>query len=329
MLGIDMTDSGGIMLTVRYPKLAGSSDSGSSGGSSGYANTSAEGHDFHDAIDVLRMGMPRRLNLSALTMVVISNDVIESGMLKDSLNGLAINYRMYSGAYAAICDGKASEFLDKQEPEIGSRLSEGLKAFIENSATLGVIPESKLADIYFNTAFEEHTSFVMTCALNDGKKLPLKSEGDNLYLGSCSIKDTVRIIYFDARETMLINMLRGDLERFAYSADGASAYISVDKPPDIKVRADDAPNVEIKLKLSAMQVTGDVDTAAIGNLVKQDILKLIYRCMSKGVDPFGFSEKAAMGFATLEEWQAYDWGSRFPGADIGISVEMTAVFQDE
>jgi hypothetical protein len=72
MLGIDVENSRDIKLTIRYPKLSASSGGSDGGENSSYASGAATGGTFQQALESLKTIIAREINLSALTMVIIS-----------------------------------------------------------------------------------------------------------------------------------------------------------------------------------------------------------------------------------------------------------------
>lgn len=340
MLGIDIDDDGNIELTVRYPKLEGSSEGGSDGGS-GYATTSAKGVRFQQALDNLRTGMPRQISLSALTMIVVSEELINRGELKSVMEELDINYRMYSSAYFAVCEGSAGEFTENQEPVIGSRLSEGLKALVENSEMQGTITGSRIADVYYRTQSVYSDPLVMLCALNgDGRNadgvsgegyagsMPVESEDRNMYMGSCVLRDGTDILKLNGAQTLIVNMLHGDISRFSYTRGGDAAYISIDKGPWISVDAGEKMRVDIKVSLTALRFAGDIDMDELAAMIKTDIIGVVDICRQAGAEPFGFADRAASKFSTLEKWNEYGWRERLMECELNVEVEVTEVFPD-
>lgn len=345
MLGIDIDEDNNIELTVRYPKLAGDSDGSSGGGGSdgesNYATTSAKGIRFQQALDNLRMGMPRQISLSALTMIVVSEELINRGELKNVMEALDVNYRMYSSAYFAVCEGHAGEFIASQEPIIGSRLSEGLKALVENSEIQGTITGSRVADVYYRTQSVYSDPLIMLCALvgdsqnvTDGSgegyagNMPVESEDKNMYMGSCVLRDGMIILKFNGAQTLIANMLHGDISRFSYTRGVDAAYISVVKGPKISVKTGEKMRIDIKLSLTAMRFAGEADMDEISAMIEADIIGVIDMCRQAGAEPFGFADRAASKFSTLEKWNEYGWREQFKECELNVEVEVTEVFPD-
>ena len=345
MLGIDMDEDSNIELTVRYPKLAGGSGGISGGGGSdsesNYATTSAKGARFQQALDNLRMGMPRQISLSALTMIVVGEELINRGDLKSVMEALNVNYRMYSSAYFAVCEGRAGDFIKAQEPIIGSRLSEGLKALVENAEMQGTITGSRVADVYYRTRSVYSDPLVMFCAISGDKQkvtgesgdeyagnMPVESDDKNMYMGTCVLRDGRIGVKLSGAQTIIINLLQGDLSMFSYTRDDDAAYISVKKGPKISVDTGEKMRIDIKLSLTAMRFAGEADIDGIAAMMEADIIAVIDICRQAGVEPFGFADRAASRFSTLGKWNEYGWREQFQECEVNVDVEVTEVFPD-
>ena len=336
MLGIDY-DGGSYELTVKYPALAGSSGGQQSGGS-GYGVISAKGQHVQQAMDELRYSVPREINLSALTMIVVSEQTAASGKLADILDVLSDSYRMYSSAYLAVCEGKANEFVTAQEPVIGSRLSEGLKALVGNAQQMGIIPASRYADVYYRMKSVYSEPMVMGCSVKKGEENQSKPED-----GGSSEKPADECVYEGAylldngkiacrltdSQTILTNLITGDIKKFTYSKAGDSAFISVDEKPVIKVSTGDKPEISLLFKLSAMKVSGEYDMQQLAGMLQNDIADVIETCRKTGSEPFGFADRAAASFKTMEQWNKYNWPEKFINCKISIEIELREIFSND
>ena len=319
-----MDEKENITLTVKYPKLAGASEGTSGGGegSSSYAVAVADGVSFQTALDRLRTIMPGEINLSALTIIVISEESLQEGKLTEVIEQLAVNYRMYSSAYFAVCEGNAGDFIKNQEPQIGSRLSEGLKTLIQNGQKLGSIPDSVLADLRYRMNSVYSDPLVMLC-----KTEKSGDKKENRYLGSCVVTDEGIAVKFDEKETKIVNLLMGKINEVVYTEENAAAIISLDRKPSIKVEIEeDVPVVTVNVKASVMRINGQLDVMEYKVKLEEDLKHIIYKCINAGTEPFGFADKAASRFITLEKWTEYDFQKHMDESNVYVNVDMTEIF---
>jgi len=336
MLGIDGEEGTEVRLTVKYPKLAGSSGGSSGGGeASSYAIANSKGPYFQEALENLKAAMPREINLSALTLIVISENTVSSGSINGIIGQLSTNYRMYSSAYIAICDGEAADFIKKQEPQIGSRLSEGLKALIENAEKLGCIPDSRMADVKYLMGSVYSDPVIMRCALTaesddedreDGEDIPAQAEGGTVFAGAYIVRDGNIAVEFNKWETVLINAVMGEVEQFTYTDGRNAAFISVDRKPNVKISYGGEVRISIELELSAMLISGDIKIEEYATAIRDDIYSVIEKCRTAGAEPFGFAERAAGKFITIDKWLDFSWNEKFADAEINVEIEITEIF---
>lgn len=329
MLGIDITDNEQLELSIKYPVLSGSSGGSGSENVSAYATEKAQGQTFQRSLDALKISLPCEVNLSALTMVIISEELIECGKLDHALDGLTRNYRMYSSSYLAVCKGKAAEFIEKQEPQIGSRLSEGLKAMSENLSRSGVVPVSRLADVYYRMDSVYSDPMIMLCrhiGSDSGSDKEKKANTNNIYEGACIISDHRSILELDDRQSVLANVLAGNVTDFMYTSGDIAASLTVDKGPDVKISAKNALEIEIELQLSGAAMISGTSMKETAEQLQSELTSLIEACKKAKAEPFGFADKTATHFLTLEDWINYDWRSKFAESSINIEIIINEVF---
>lgn len=325
MLGIDQDAESNLVLTVKYPKLSGGTGGASAGNteeSSAYMVTQTSGSGFQEALNRLHVSVPREVNLSALSMIVVSAELADNGRLEEVVEQISENYRMYSSAYIAICKGNAGEFIKAQEPQIGSRLSQGLKALIENAERLGSIPDSKFADVLYGANSVYSDQIVMACSLEKD----INDKEMNVYSGSYIIKNGTTALQLNEHQTMMVNVLMGDVRQFSYVNGQKSAFISVDKKPDITVSVDGGVEIKVDISMSAMITTEDGKVYDFAEMIKADICEIIDMCHAVRAEPFGFAERAAGKSITLENWLEYNWRNAFADSSYEVNISMNELF---
>lgn len=330
VLGADYVDDN-VKLTIRYPKLTGNTGSTGGGEGSSYGSASAVGATFQQALDALKIAMPNEMSLSALTMVIVSRDVIDSGKYTQIIEGIAANYRMYSSAYIAVCDGDAAGFLEKQEPMLGSRLSENLKALVENSGETGNIPVSRLADVYYRSNSVYSDPMIMRCYTEEngdagGQDGQQDKSSGSRFAGAYVIYNNRNTLMLDAEQTMLVNVLKGDVKQFTYSDDEIAANLTADKRPKISISIDNGLKISVEMDLSGMLMSSGGDMKKAADAIREELIEIIDYCKRAGVEPFGFADIAAGKFLTMDDWIGYRWNDRFQESEIEIDIQIREVF---
>lgn len=327
ILGVD-AENGGMRLVMRAPKLAGEDESG-------YLTVAAEGGSFQQALDSLRMGAGRRVNLSALVLIVVSEEIAGREDLVEIMRTLISNDRVFSAVYFAVCQGKAGDFVRAHRPTVGRRMSEGLTALVENNAEVGYIPESRLADVYYRTVSACSDPLVMGCAiLEDGngqenggdvsaRELPVENETGNAYLGSYVLRDGKVAAKLTGLQTLLVNVLRGSVKKFTYASESGAVSLETDGRPEIRIDTDgERLRLDVRLCFQTTNADGEADLQSICRELRDELQTTLRQCKIAGVEPFGFADRAALRFATTREFLRYDWRMRFSEAEITVETEL-------
>ena len=141
-MAVDRTPAGQIRLSVQLLSGGGATDegggqSGGSGGESdgegaklsqnGYLIVSATGEDYPHALSLMTASVPRKLSLSHLRVVVISEEIARTDAFYPLLMQLQASCEAEESAYLVISQGDARELVASQRPYIGSRLSRYLE----------------------------------------------------------------------------------------------------------------------------------------------------------------------------------------------------------
>lgn len=338
LMGVDRVNGGDWEITIRIPGI-GSGSGGESGGSQGdseYLSFSAAGTSFQDALTVLRTGVPRNLDLSALTVIVISEEIAQSEDMPYLLEILADERKIYGSTRLAVCKGDAGDFVGEQEAVIGNVLSEGLISRLENLEDNGYIPASQLDAVYFDTKSVYSDPLIMLCVVAEGNSdgagdtsaegLAVKAEGKNRYLGAAVMKDGMMIGNLDGIKTMYVNLIRGSVDGFSHTSGNITAQLAVSKKPKIKISTDgDAPEIDIEIKLLSLGVPDEPDLERLSEEIEDEISETIALLQHMGAEPFGFASMAAADFFTLDSWREIDWRNAFSRANVRVDVSIKPI----
>ncbi|MBM7583149.1 Ger(x)C family germination protein [Caldicoprobacter guelmensis] len=143
-------------------------------------------------------------------------------------------------------------------------------------------------------------------------------------------------------ESRLLAMAKGEFKKGTYTIpDPRRPEFNVDlevreaRQPDIKVRFEGGkPFVSLKLYLE-----GDVQSIQSGiyyetpemlpvlekafeKFIKRELDKTIEKTQRLNCDVFHFGHTAVKHFATIQEWEAYDWNSHYKDAEIYTEVDF-------
>lgn len=344
ILGADLTDEENIELTVQIPKI-GAKNSGedeeTGSGNSDYLIASARGATFTDALMGLEITVPRDLSLTQVKLLVVSEELARHEKFYNFAESLAKLEQPCSSAYFAVCQGEAAEFVREQKPVIGMRVSSGIIAMLEHHHTRGYITGTKFADFYYQGVSVFSDPVAILCATTqsgpeepssehalDGvtpDQVPAESENYNEYVGAAVFQDGRMAGVLDGQETCFVNAVRGATIFFNYSLEGMPVSLQSQGVRDMRIDEDENGLTRIAFTL-CFNVIADLKTPSVDTLretLRNDLLALLRRCQQMGVEPFGFAERRAQDFASLAQWQRYDWKAHFAQATFDVDINIT------
>lgn len=342
VLGVDRLEDG-VELSAQFSKLSSGSPGESSGGESGgknsqYLQASAKGQTFFEALDFLELALPRDLDLSQVKLIVISEEMARSEMLTEITQAIVKTYRLYSTAYFVICQGAAKEFVEAQQPVIGSRISSGILAMFEHYQNIGYIRETSFANFFYGIDSAYYDPVAVYAGLQKGENppieiregelilpesLPAESEDKSAYVGTALFRHGRMIGTLDGRQTTLFNLLVDSDAEFLYGVDDLQLTIQALHAPRISVVLSGAvPRIRVELLLKCTSFSDELDAQAASVAIRRDLEAVVKHCQELGVEPFHFSERAIRQFPTYREWEKYDWYARFPDAQVEIDVGL-------
>lgn len=343
ILGADLTQDEGIELTVQIPKVGGSS-AGAQGAEeepSDYLIASARGRTFTDALMALEITVPRDLTLTQVKLLVVSEALASHEKFFNFAESLAKLDQSCAAAYFAVCRGNAGDFVREQKPVIGMRVSLGILAMFEHHKTRGYIVGSSFADFYYRGVSVFSDPVAILCASAGGmsegpgsqgaldgltpETLPASSENENEYVGAALFRDGLMVGTLDGLETSLLNAIHGSDVFFNYSFDGMPVSLQSHGMAGLAISegADGRLRIGFELRFNVIADLKTPPTESIRDTLRGDLLRLLHKCQALGVEPFGFAARAAAGFASLAEWQAYGWPERFQEAEFAVDVQIT------
>lgn len=320
ILGLDRGPDGGFTLTARVPKVGkdSSGETREQPGSGKYLTFTATGEDWPRVGEALERATPRPLNMSHIEMIVASRTLASEAGFPELMRCVAQTPHLYTTARFVVCDGSAGDFVRAQEAVIGQRLSAELKAMLSHYADEGTIPDSSLADFDYavHSVYADPTAIL---ARLDGNTDTLRQR----YEGAALFRGGVCVMTLDADETRLLRLIRGETRALPIALDGRAVELVQEGRAGRSVTVSaDGVTLGVRARLSTLDEVTDGEINAIEDRLRFIIVDLIAQCQRAGVEPFGFSEKAAAGFLTVPLWLSSGWRSRYASARIKVDVRV-------
>lgn len=347
ILGVDLIDGNQIEVCIEIPKIAGhrgESSSGSSGGSSNLIY-SASGESFDEALNLLQWAVPRRLDLSQIKLIAVSEALVQSERFHRVAGTIMATPRLYTAARLAVCKGSAKEFVTAEEPIIGTRLASELTATFEDYIRNGYIPDVTFADMFYKSK-SVYSDSLAIYAETAPKSEPAPSESgeakpavaiipdspqgpsvemqhSNRFLGAAVFRKGVMIGKLTGEEFLYCKMLRGESQTFPFAVDGQTVGLATMGTPEIVIDLKSDPiRINIRLKFSIVSSSKSAPIDKLQSELKEEFMNVIEICKLMKAEPFDFSGSAAGSFLTIEEWERFDWLQHFLSSDIHIDIAV-------
>lgn len=328
VLALDTAEDGALALTARVPGIGKGGAKGKEGdaGGSPYLSFSVSAPSWSRALDELQWATPRRVNLSHIEMIVASQALASQPSFPNLMNEIADTPHLYTNARFVICPGSARDFLEAGETVIGTRLSSEIHTMLSQYARQGFIPDVCLADACYcaNSIYGDPIAIwgdLEDAPSDDEAGAVLESPMRQRFSGAALFRGGRFVSRLSRRETRLLNLIRGQCKTFTCVWQGGVVALSLRSAATEARFAGDDVSLLLRLKLRAPEGFSEAEASDLETAIRTEITRLVGECQRLGIDPFGFAESAAAHFATVPQWTAFDWKSRYSRAP--LSVELT------
>lgn len=335
VLGIDVTPNE-LTLTVKSPDYTASEKEGG-----GYVTLSASGVDWAHAAMMLVATSPLTLRFGQLREVVISLDSTQHMPLPEILRHANNLQNVRAQAVVIMCEGTAQDFIQKQQPIVGKRLSKYLDLALQNDEQLGLIPTTSLAEALRDlTGLWQNPLLAYAASkpesappVQSGQPMAIKGgefsrEGmENAeYAGAVAFSPQGESTLLSGHEVQLFHLVKGKdqlllLEfegRFFALENRGKSRFSIEKTGGKSVLCLSLPVTILYSAYSGKPGDG------IAASLEAEVTALFKKLQRAGCDAFGFGAQAVKDHKNLYAWRASDWQNEYQNAD--VRVEVTAVY---
>ncbi len=332
-------------------------------GTTGQYTTSIDAPTMYAGVNIAESFTSRRLNYMHTKYIVISEDLARegvgrfiNGMVRSRqirriahiiiVKGKASRFVEEFKPLLTSAVSKAQEGFMDMHWDTGLFIDTSYQDFFGDLKSTTKMPAVPLA------AFNDFSNY--RTSGNPPKEF--KSEGDYYagelprsggnkfeFFGTALFDGDKMVGELNGDESRALLMLRGEFNSGSIAmADpkDKELRITIDtktqKKPDIKINfLEGKPVVNVKIFLEGdiqnLQSSEEYESVELKPVleeafkvyIKGIIDKTIDKCKTLNVDVFGFGEKAAMHFLTIQEWEEYNWLSRFKDAEVNTEVEFT------
>ncbi|MEA4846767.1 MAG: Ger(x)C family spore germination C-terminal domain-containing protein, partial [Clostridiaceae bacterium] len=180
IIGVERGISDKLRLTIKFPTLKESSGPVSGGGGESvqreYTTLTVDAPSFFTGIDMLNAFSARRLNFMHTEVLVISEDLAESGLLGEFLAPIIRFRQIRRSMYVVVINGSPMDFIDTVEPVVGTALIKYMQILIDESKFTGFSLNSTLNRFYDQMKSSYRQPTVILGALSNPENL--KQEGE-------------------------------------------------------------------------------------------------------------------------------------------------------
>ncbi|UOE94833.1 Ger(x)C family spore germination protein [Alkalihalobacillus sp. LMS39] len=314
--------------------------------------------DFIVARDMVNSFISREVVFTHMKVLVVSEELARSDQLVDFIKPSIRDREFDRRLTFIVSKEKASSFLRANNPTLETRPHKYFEMMKDRWRESGFIPEATMHD-FLHRLEEDQGLFLAIYSTSekeegtDGNEARFKAgeinkEGGNPVqsYGAAVIKKGKMIDSITAEETRLSLMLRPYIEVGSMIAtfqdpNEEDKHITVrilnEKSPEISINTDqDNPIIEVILpiRLEVLAIKSEIDY--IQDLRKQEELKNSIENQIKisadhfikktqeqfKADPFHWSLIARKNFFTIQQYSNYDWMSKYPSAEVNVSVEV-------
>lgn len=359
VIALDAVDDGKLRMAVQIPSGASNLNESSAATKPGgdaaednamnaaltqqgdYYMTSVVAEDYNQALALLYSALPRRLDFSHLRQIVVSEKLARSDALIDLMRALLATRTLRTAAFLVVARNDAREFVSQQQPFLGSRLSEYIDLRMKSAAHYSFIAQASLAEVWESMSSQRVDSAITYVAVNDFSNpqpltagrilddlpghLPRLAVNQTEYLGAAVFNNQKMTGAVTGLGMELTHMLRGDAREVFYTAEGVYFTLSQRRAAKHRVTEKDGRftlHAEVWLSAIPAGFESSLSMAALRTHLENDFKRQLLFYQALATDPIGFGYQAARRFATIDQWEAFDWRSAFQAADIDVVVHV-------
>ncbi len=356
-MAVDRTDLGQTRVSLQV--LAGGQSGGAEGGEAkkkegeetggedepalvqdGYLLVSATGEDYPHALAVLAATVPRKLSLSHLREVVVSEELARSEAFYPLLMQIHASYEAEESAFLVVSKGEAQKVIAAQRPYIGSRLSRYLELLFAYYIDLGYIPQSRLGDVMRTMTAQVGDPAVIYAAVHDTQDAPTYAQANALdalpgnlphqsaskldFLGAAIFSERRMVGALTGTQVQLLRMLTGEFKQCPYFLGDEEYTLRQTKRSRQSVRfSGGQASVAVSVHLTAeKRIPAQVDAAALRGQLEQELHGLITKLQSTNSDCLGLGRQVIRRYATVAGWEQSNWRAAYVAAPVQVEVGL-------
>ncbi|MCL5073256.1 MAG: Ger(x)C family spore germination protein [Actinobacteria bacterium] len=295
IIGIDHGVTDKWRITVKVPIMQ------NEGGSSGKGSESSQqtqtkiitidAPSFHGGINLLNTNIPQRLDFSHAVLLVISEELAQSGLVGEYITPLIRFKEIRRTLNVIVVQGSAEEFVEKTETYTGGSLSWTVTSLLKQGENTGFFPKISMNDFYDGIKSTYRQPVLPLGSVynkgefkEDGKPFNMefnntgqyfagdtpRKGGNSIELLGSALFDKDRMVgKLNGHETRMMMLIRGEFKKGIFTIQDpkdSKWVIPIDtrlsRKPDVKIYFDDGRpiiNLEIKTEGDILAVQSEIN----------------------------------------------------------------------
>ncbi|WP_191090694.1 Ger(x)C family spore germination protein [Niallia endozanthoxylica] len=359
--GLDIEKEQAIDVTFQFsnPKLN-IKGASSSGGSELKEIVSLTAPDLVTARNMANSFVTREISFTHNKVLIVSEDLAKTETFYRLLSTAFKDREVRREMSIIVTEGKASEFIAKNKPEMMIRPHRYYQFLIDRATETGLVPESTINRFFAITDGDADLFLAMYGSYNKNTNAGFQDE-DQYTAGQVPKKggNPVQLIGSAVfKEGKMIGKLSGEETRIARLLDNTAnirdLFSSFPDPLDkrykiaVRIRKTNKNKIEVKLRngppkinvtypldMKILSIPSMINYAenlenqkklklALEEKLKENAEKLIEKTQREfKTEPFYWSLYVRPLFSTVKEYEEWDWNNkRYPFADVHITVDL-------
>lgn len=317
--------------------------------------------DFVTARNMANSSVTRELSFSHNKVIIVSEEMARSDIF----------YRLFTTAFKdrqirretniIVTEGKASEFIKKNKPELLVRPHRFYQFLLDRSTETALVQESSINSFFAITNGDADLFLAMYGSVNTKNKgfededeymaghVPKKGGNPVQIMGSAVFKEGKMIGKLNGEETRIARLLNNTVPtRDLYSSfpdpldDSYKIGVRIKKARKNKIKiklGNGPPKIEVNYPVEIMVLSvpsminygDDFENQnklkqALATAMKKNAENLIKKTQKEfKSEPFYWSLYVRPLFKTDKEYVAFDWNKQYPDADVEVKMDIDLI----
>lgn len=346
--------------SMKSQAAAGSAESG--GGGSDVETIVIDCPSFLEGVNMVNTFLSRQVNYMHTKYLVFSESIAREGGMEGYISGFIRIRQLRRQTPVIVTEGTARGFIEANVTTVSSTLSKKQQNMMDQWKSSGLLPDATYGDMINDSKSYYTNPIAILAGVNKNQldesegtgkifrsggayypgELERQGASSTEFIGTAVFNGGKMVEELNGDETRALLMLRGEFQRGYFTiidtkAPDRSVIMDIrrQKKTQIKVIFNgETPTIDVHVylegDLAALQSTVKYEEknlkkeleAEYAEMIKSNIDKTIEKCQKVNSDVFKFGSVAAMQFATVPEWESYNWLKHFKYAKVHTQVSF-------